>query len=266
MKINTKQEVDNAVRDLRNAVRDLMNADYRTYDSNVQRLIYLINSNEILSDALNPYIGKTIDLSKIEVNLDGGWGNLVLPVSKKDRISYGLQVLKRFSETEGYAIDYAFLFFYNKNITAALRKTNEQLFTPIFRDMFELLEEIHKVQEMTNESEQRNSSTIIQIGTLSANGPVAVGYDIYQNVTIQNGISEHIVLSLLHNNISLSEIDKIRTQIEQLADELLKPQPDQSIIVKAFKGMIDFGQKLAVPIIANTVNRPEVYTALASLL
>ena len=73
-------------------------------------------------------------------------------------------------------------------------------------------------------------------------------------------------MSLLQNSIPLSEVDKIRTQIEQLADELLKPKPEQSVIVKAFKGMIDFGQKLAVPIIANTVNRPEVHAALASLL
>jgi len=266
MKINTKREVDNAIRDLRNVVRDLMNADYLTYESNVKRLIYLVNSNEILFNALNSYISKTLDLSKIEVNLDGGWGKLVLPLSKEERISYGLQVLKRFSESDGYAIEYAFSFFYNKNITAALRKINEQLFTPIFRDIFQLLEEINKETKIANESEQINSKTIIQIGTLSANGSVAVGKDIYQNITIQNGINEQIVMSLLQNSIPLSEVDKIRTQIEQLADELLKPKPEQSVIVKAFKGMIDFGQKLAVPIIANTVNRPEVHAALASLL
>ena len=266
MKVNTKREVENAIRDLRNAVRDLMNADYLTYESNVKRLIYIVNSNEILFNALNSYISKTLDLSKIEVNVDSGWGKLVLPLSKEDRISYGLQVLKRFSESEGYAIEYAFSFFYNKNITSALRKINEQLFTPIFRDIFEFLEEINRESEITNEAEQRNSKTIIQIGTLSANGSVAVGQDIYQNITIQNGINEQIVMSLLQNSIPLSEVDKIRPQIEKLADELLKSQPKQSVIVEAFKGMIDFGQKLAVPIIANTVNNTEVYAALASLL
>lgn len=265
--IYTQDQVNAAARELRNATRDLLNADSNIYDSRAKASWHLISTNSIIFEVLTPYFNRQIDLDVIEEVSSNGWGKLNLPTDKNDRISYGLQVLKRFADRENAAINYAFRYFYNKTINVALRKTNEQLFTPVFRDIFDMFDDIKTtaMQIEENSTKERSLTTNIYVGKLMAHAPVAIGQGITQTIS-QNGLSEKIVDALLQNNVSLDDIDKIRSEIEQLSNEVVKTKPDSSVIVSIFKRIAEFGVQLAIPIIANTVNNPEVNSAIVAML
>jgi hypothetical protein len=266
--IYTQNQIEVAVRAFRNAVRDLMNADYNTYHSRVKTVWHLMTTNLLIFEVLAPYLDKKIDFTVIEESLPNGWGKLNFPLDKDDRISYGLQVLKRFAGQENIAITYAFRYFYNETINVALRKTNEQLFTPTFRDVFDLFDDIKMTaKQMTEEKRsitERTLTTNIYVGNLTAQGPVAIGHDITQTVT-HSGLSEEIEKALLQNNVSLVDIKKIREEIEEISNELVKETPNSSVLTKIFKRIADFGVQLAIPIIANTVNNPEVNAAVVAM-
>lgn len=265
----TQDQINLATRELRNATRDLLNADSNTYDSRVKALWHIISTNSIIFEVLTPYLNKNVELNDIEEESPNGWGKLNLPADKNDRISYGLQVLKRFADRENVALNYAFRFFYNKSINACLRKTNEQLFTPFFRDVFDIFDDLKMTELQSVEKEEsvekHSTTTNIYVGNLTAQAPVAIGQGITQTIA-QNGLSEKIVEALLKNNVSSDDINKIRAEIEELSNELIKTKPDSSVIARIFKKITGFGVQLAIPVIANAVNNPEVNSAIAAML
>jgi|GEM_PF-4136787 len=266
MMVYNHDEIILAIRELRNAVHDLMNADYMTYESNAKYIIGLIKSNSVLSEVIGPFLHRQLNLQDIEQNHGNGWGNLILPIERESKIAYGLQVLEHFSQNENSAIIYATNFFYNKTYNVSLRKINEQLFTPVFRGVFDNLNDLEKKHAPEREVKPYVPMYTINIGSLNANAPVAVGHEIYQSVTTQTGLGDQMIEALIQNKMAMTDVEKIRGEIYELAKELVKQKPEVSIIRASFDKICDFGQKLAIPIIAGMVNRPEVYMALTQML
>ena len=132
----------------------------------------------------------------------------------------------------------------------------------IKRDNLNDLEKKHATEREVKPYTPMNT---INIGNLNANAPVAVGHEIYQSVTTQTGLGDQMIAALIQNQISITDIEKIRSEIYELAKELVKPQPEVSTIRASFDKICDFGQRLAIPIIAGIVNRPEVYIALTQM-
>ncbi len=221
--VYTHEEIIFAIRELRNAVHDLMNADYRTYESHAKYIICLINSNSVLSEVLGPFLHRQLNLQNIEQNQGNGWGNLILPIERENKIAYGLQVLERFSQNENSAINYATKFFYNKTYNVSLRKINEQLFTSTFRGIFDNLNDLEKKHAPEREVKPYVPMNTINIGNLNANAPVAVGHEIYQSVMTQTGLGDQMIETLIQNKIAMTDIEKIRSEIYELAKELVKP-------------------------------------------
>lgn len=255
-------EISKANRDFRNAVQDLLNANHNTYDSKVKALLYLINNNRILSELLAPYLERALDLAQIEQTFNG-WGKLELPLEKDHRTAYGLQVLKRFTLQERAALGYAGHFFYKENFNAALRNLNEQLLVPVFREVYNMLDDL--LEQNKEPSRPETAGSGISIHTLTVHGPANVGHGASQTVVSYHGVSEQIISALLQSGISTSEVDKIRVHVDALAEEMKKAHPEQSNIKRILSSIYEVA-KLAVPIISTVVNHPEVTAAARQLL
>lgn len=259
----TQKEVIRAVYEFKDASEDLILAKSNTFESRVNRLIHIIETNPIINHIVNPYLNMTINYDEIVVDNRGlGSTSIHLPVEIDAQIAYVLQVFQTSTNGEKPIIPYILNIWSSRgDINQMICSFNEQIVRPVLRELTKKLEYLVEDEVQGNNTISPSVLNIIEIGSITANGSnVAIGQNIQQ--TMDNYDLDKILKDLKDAGISKNLIEKAKPSIETLLLEDNRKNPDKSRVKEALIKILNIGGNVMLKIIVDAMTNPDIISDL----
>lgn len=265
MKVSSK-EFKRALRDLENFSNDLVNSSHESYKTLIERFLSFIKMNPIMNQIITPIYSIEFNSQEYLKIRNNGWGDLITPPNVDVHIALMLELFDDFISNKDSLTQFILTYYYNSNINNNLYTFNSEFVQPGLRELINRISDFYEDEIEGKEEVDYSKIQIFQIGSITnKNGNIALGenINILQSSTIQN-LPDEFVKLLLNNGYSYSDFDKVKNDIEELKEELLKPKPDENKLKSIFKKVLDAGGKGMLNLLTNLISKPDITTAIIS--
>jgi hypothetical protein len=264
--VNLKsKEVKRSVRDFETICHDLSNASWENYLSIVRRLMNYISNNQVISKIVAPLFNLQYDSSKYIKDFKNGWGEFIVPEDITVHMALTLQSFQEFINNPKFSLHSFLLKYYrSSHIEDNLYEFHRQIVEPALREIITKTEDYIEDEIEGKEEVELATIQVFTIGSIqNQNGNIAIGSNINISKTSNiETLSDDFAKAVLQSGYSLKQFDELRSDIDELKNELKNPQPEESKLRKIFKKVLTVGGKAMVDILVNLISKPEITTAI----
>jgi|ERR1035437_1224305 hypothetical protein len=263
------KEIKRSVRDLESICYDLSNASEENYLSIVRRLMFFIKNNRIISQIVDPLFNIQIESSKYLVDLGNGWGEIIVPEDITIHLAFTLKLFYQFINDPDFSlIDFSCNYYRSADISDNIYKFQNRIVGPALREMVTRIKDYIQDELEGKDEVELGSIQVFTVGSIqNQSGNIIFGNN--NNISQVNNLdrlTDEFAKTIIQQGYSLKEFDQLRTDIEQLRNELKHPVPEVSKIETIFKKVLSVGGPAMLNILVTLISKPDITTAIVKAL